>query len=94
MKDRNKILSQILFIANQYNIEILSIDFRNNTTSSNEIRLKFKIENDEIKLKYKIENDEFIVKYLYTKNDKIEVNKFINYFNEKLCVILGRGERK
>ena len=87
MKLRNKILTQILIIANQYDIEILSIDFRNNT-SSYEIKLKFKIENDEIKLKYKIENDEFIVKYLYTKNDKIEVNKFINYFNEKLCEIL------
>ena len=87
MKPRNKILSQILIIANQYDIEILSIDFRNNT-SSYEIKLKFKIKNDEIKLKYKIVNDEFIVKYLYTKNDKIEVNKFINYFNEKLCEIL------
>ena len=83
MKDRNKILSQILIIANQYDIEILSIDFRNITTSS-----------DEIKLKFKIENDKFIIKYLYTKNDKIEVNKFINYFVEKLDDILEGGIRK
>ena len=83
MKDRIKILSQILIIANQYDIEILSIDFRNITTSS-----------DEIKLKFKIENDKFIVKYLFTKNDKIEVNKFINYFDEELGDILGGGIRK
>ena len=77
MKDRNKILSQLLIVAEEYDLEIINIEFKNINSIS-----------DEIKVKFKIEYNEIIVKYIYETDNMYEVNAFICCFKIKLDVIL------
>ena len=77
MKDRNKILSQLLIVAEEYDLEIINIEFKNINSIS-----------DEIKVKFKIEYDEIIVKYIYETDNMYEVNAFICCFKIKLHDIL------
>ena len=72
MNDRNKILSQILIVAVEYNLEIINIIFKNNV---------FK---DSVTLTYKHDHKKFIVIYSYEKDDIDEVNRFANYFRNDL----------
>lgn len=73
MNSRNKILSQILVILQQYDLEILFIEFKNINSIT-----------DEVKVKFKIDYDEFLVKYLYEKDNMYEVNAFICYLKYEL----------
>ena len=72
MKDRNKIITQILIIAEEYDLEIININFKNNV---------FK---DLVELTYKHDHKKFIVIYSYEKDDIYEVNSFANYFRNDL----------
>ena len=72
MKDRNKILTQILIVAEEYDLEIININFKNNV---------FK---DLVELTYKHDNKKFIVIYSYEKDDIHEVNSFASYFRNDL----------
>ena len=76
MKDRNKILTQILIVAEEYDIEIININFSNNV---------FK---DLVTITYNHEHKKFMVIYSYEKDNIYEVNSFASYFrndlNEKL----------
>ena len=73
MKSRNKILLQILLIQQQYDLEILNIEFKNINSIS-----------DEVKVKFKIDYDEFSVKYLYEKDNMYDVNNVGCYIKNKL----------
>ena len=77
MKDRNKILTQLLIVAEEYDLEIISIEFKNINSIS-----------DEIKVKFKIEYDKIIFKYIYETDNMYEVNAFICCFKIKLHDIL------
>ena len=72
MKDRNKILTQISIVAEEYDLEIININFTNNV---------FK---DLVTLTYKHDHKKFIVIYSYEKDDIYEVNSFANYFRNDL----------
>ena len=72
MNDRNKILSQILIVAEEYDLEIININFTNNV---------FK---DLVELTYKHDHKKFLVIYSYEKDDIDEVNRFANYFRNDL----------
>ena len=72
MNDRNKILSQILIVAEEYDLEIININFTNNV---------FK---DLVTVTYKHEHKKFIVIYSYEKDDIYEVNSFATYFRNDL----------
>ena len=72
MNDRNKIITQILIVAEEYNIEIININFTSNV---------FK---DLVVLTYKHNHKKFIVLYSYEKDDIYEVNSFASYFRNDL----------
>ena len=72
MNDRNKILTQILIIAEEYDLEIININFKNNA---------FK---DLVELSYNHDHKKFIVIYSYEKDDIYEVNDFIRFFKNDL----------
>ena len=73
MKDRNKIITQLLIVAEDYDIEIIKINF----TNINSIM-------DEVEFTFKIEQDKFIVKYPYEKDNMYEVNSVGSYIKYKL----------
>ena len=73
MKDRNKILIQILIVANHYDIEIININFIN----INVIKTKV-----EFTIKHK--QHKFIFRYLYEKDNKYGINSFGRYFRDEL----------
>ena len=73
MKDRNKILIQILVIVENYDIEIIKINF----TIINSIM-------DEVEFTFKIEHDKFTIKYLYEKGNMYDVNSVGCYIKYKL----------
>ena len=73
MKDRNKIITQLLIVAEDYDIEIIKINF----TNINSIM-------DEVEFTFKIEQDKFIVKYPYEKDNMYEVNSVGCYIKYKL----------
>ena len=81
MNDRNKILIQILLAANQYDIEIISIEFKNVYLSLQQVNVIFKID-----------NDKFIIRYDYSNDDILEINGFLRYFNNELNEILLKEE--
>ena len=72
MNDRNKILAQILIVAEHYDLEIININFTNNV---------FK---DLVALTYKHNHKKYIVIYSYEKDDINEVNGFTSYFKNDL----------
>ena len=72
MKDRNKIITQILIVAEEYDLEIININFKNNV---------FK---DLVELTYKHDHKKFIVIYSYEKDDIYDVNDFIRFFKNDL----------
>ena len=72
MRDRNKLLTQILIVVEEYDIEIININFTNNV---------FK---DLVAVTYKHEHKKFLVIYSYEKDDIYEVNSFASYFRNEL----------
>ena len=81
MKDRNKIITQLLIVAEDYDIEIIKINF----TNINSIM-------DEVEFTFKIEQDKFIVKYPYEKDNMYEVNSVGSYIKYKLGDFLMGGK--
>ena len=73
MKDRNKILTQLLIVAEEYDIEIININFRNINT------LK-----DIVKVMFKYDQDEFIYRYSYEKDNIYRINSFVRDFRNEL----------
>ena len=73
MKDRNKIITQILLVAEDYGLEIININFRN----INELK-------DKVKLTFEYEYNQFILIYSYEKNDIYKINSFASYFRNEL----------
>ena len=72
MKDRNKILTQILIVAEEYDLEIININFTNNVLK------------DAVALSFKYEHKKFLVIYSYEKNDIYKINSFASYFRNEL----------
>ena len=73
MKDRNKIVIQILMVAEHYDIEIININFININLLKTEV---------EFTIKHK--QDKFIFRYSYEKNNKYEINSFGRYFRDDI----------
>ena len=73
MKDRNKILTQLLIVAEEYNIDIIKINF----TIINAIM-------DEVEFAFKIGQNNFIIKYSYEKDNMYDVNSFGCYIKIKI----------
>ena len=73
MKDRNKILTQILIVDEDYDLEIININFRN----INELK-------DKVKFTFEYEYNQFILIYSYEKNDIYKINSFASYFRNEL----------
>ena len=76
MKHINKIFIQILFVAHEYDLEIIDINFTNNGLK------------DEVAVSYKDDNGKSIFIYSYEKDNMYEVNSFANYFRNELGKIL------
>ena len=72
MKDRNKILTQILIVAEEYDIEIININFTNNALK------------DAVTLSFKYDHKKFLDIYSYEKNDIYKINSFASYFRNEL----------
>ena len=81
MKDRNKIITQILLVAEDYGFEIININFRN----INELK-------DKVKLTFEYEYNQFILIYSYEKNDIYKINSFASYFRNELDKRLKEGK--
>ena len=77
MKDRNKILTQLLIFAENYGVEIIKINF----TIINSIM-------DEVEFAFKIEHNKFLIKYLYEKDNMHDVNSVGYYIKYKLVELL------
>ena len=77
MKDRNKLLLQILDFAEYYGLEIININF----TNINELK-------DEIEFTFKIEHNKFTIKYSYKKHNMYAVNSVECFIKYKLSEIL------
>ena len=73
MKDRNKILTQILIIAIQYDMEIMRIEFKAHGFIC-----------DNVTVTYRHNNIKQEVSYSYEKGNNLEVNSFANYFRNDL----------
>ena len=63
MKDRNKIITQLLLVAEHYDLEILKINFTNVYNTM-----------DKVEFTFKIEHDKFTINFLYEKDNMYEVN--------------------
>ena len=77
MKDRNKIITQLLIFAENYGIEIININF----TIINSIM-------EEVEFVFKIEQNKFTIKYLYEKGNMYDVNSAGCYIKYKLVELL------
>ena len=77
MNDRNKILIQFLIVAEEYDIEIIKINFRNITRIL-----------DMVEFTFKNENDKFIIKFSYEKDNMYDVNNVGYYIKNKLRELL------
>ena len=77
MNDRNKILIQFLLVAEEYDIEIIKINFRNITRIL-----------DEVEFTFKNEHDKFIIKFSYEKGNMYDVNGVGRYIKYKLGELL------
>ena len=83
MNDRNKILTQILIVSNNYGLEINKINFININS------LK-----DIVEFTFEDENNKFTLKYSYEKDDIYKINNFANYFRNEFDDILKGGLKK
>ena len=72
MNDRNKLLTQILIVAEEYDLEIININFTNNALK------------DAVALSFKHDYKKFLVIYSYEKDDIYEVNSFARFFRNEL----------
>ena len=63
MKDRNKILSQLLIVSEEYDLDIIYIYFRD----INSIK-------DEVEVIFKNEHNNFIINYSYEKDNVHNIN--------------------
>ena len=63
MKDRNKILSQLLIVSEEYDLDIINIYFRD----INSIK-------DEVEIIFKNEHNNFIINYSYEKDNVHNIN--------------------
>ena len=77
MKDRNKILTQILIVVEDYNIEIIKINFTNINSITEEVEFTFLIE-----------EEKFTISYIYKKDCMYEVNTAGCYIKCKLRELL------
>ena len=77
MKDRNKIITQLLIFAENYGVEIIKINF----TIINSIM-------DEVEFSFKIDHNKFLIKYLYEKGNMYDVNSAGCYIKYKLGELL------
>ena len=77
MKDRNKILTQLLIVSEEYDLDIINIYFRD----INSIK-------DEVEIIFKNEHDKFIFKFSYEKNNMYDVNSVGRYIKYKLEELL------
>ena len=73
MKDRNKIIKQILIVSEEYDLDIINIYFRDINSIMEEVEIIFKNE-----------HNNFIIKYSYEKNNMYDVNSFICYIKIKI----------
>ena len=73
MKDRNKILTQLLLVAEEYDLEIINIYFRDINSIMEEVEIIFKNE-----------HNNFIIKYSYEKDNMYDVNSFGCYIKIKI----------
>ena len=65
MKDRNKILTQLLIVSEEYDLDIINIYFRD----INSIK-------DEVEIIFKNEHNNFIINYSYEKDNVHNINSF------------------
>ena len=65
MKDRNKILTQLLIVAEEYDLEIININFTN-----------INVLKDEVEFTFKFEDDKIIINYSYEKDNDHNINSF------------------
>ena len=70
---RNKMIIQIAYIAELYELQILSIDFRIIGPMV-----------DEVKITYKLNNAKFGISHLYRNNTMLEVNFLMQKFKEEV----------
>ena len=80
MKDRNKIITQLLIVSEEYDLDIININFRN----INELK-------DKVKFTFEYEYNQFILIYSYEKDNMYDVNSFASYFRNELDKII-KGE--
>ena len=77
MNDRNKILIQFLIVAEEYDIEIIKINFRNITSIL-----------DMVEFTFKNKHEKFIIKFSYEKDNMYDVNNVWRYIKNKLGELL------
>ena len=77
MKDRYKILTQILIVAEEYDLEIININFTNIHAMK-----------DEVEFTFEFGFDKFTIKYLYKKDNMYDVNSVGYYIKYKLGELL------
>ena len=77
MNDRIKILIQFLIVVEEYDIEIIKINFRNITSIL-----------DQVEFTFKNEHDKFTIKFSYEKNNMYDVNSVGRYIKYKLEELL------
>ena len=73
MKDRNKIITQLLFVSEEYDLDIINIYFRNINS------LK-----DEVEIIFKNEHDNFIINYSYEKDNVHNINSIALCIKSKI----------
>ena len=77
MKDRNKIITQLIIVSEVYDLDIIKINFTNINSIMNEVVCTFKIE-----------DNKFTIKCLYEKNNMYDVNSVGCYIKYKLGELL------
>ena len=77
MKTRNKIITQLLLVAEHYDIEIIKINFTNIYNTM-----------DKVEFTFKIEHNKFTINFLYEKDNMYEVNSVGSYIKYKLGELL------